>query len=192
MGEGWSDFFATAINLATTTNRNTFRTIGSWVQNNPRGIRNVPYTSNTVANPLTYESVNNVVEVHNLGTVWATILHEILWDMIDVYGANYGRQPRLFKNAMGQIIPSDGRYFALKVVMDGMALQPCNPSFVDARNSILDADRVLTGGGNLCLMWKAFARRGLGFTATEQATSIGVDAEPVNRVNSFEIPPSCN
>ncbi|KAL6416314.1 extracellular elastinolytic metalloproteinase [Ilyonectria robusta] len=36
---------------------------------------------------------------------------------------------------------------------------------IHARDAILDADRILTGGKNLCTLWRAFARRGLGSRA---------------------------
>ena len=47
-----------------------------------------------------------------------------------------------------------------------MKLQTCRPSFFDARDAIIQADQVLTGGENFCLLWKAFASRGLGQDAT--------------------------
>lgn len=49
-----------------------------------------------------------------------------------------------------------------------MKLQPCRPSFFDARDAIIEADRILTGGENVCLLWKGFAKRGLGFDAQVQ------------------------
>ena len=50
----------------------------------------------------------------------------------------------------------------LQLVTDAMKLQPCRPSFFDARDAIVQADRILTGGDNACLIWDGFARRGLG------------------------------
>jgi extracellular elastinolytic metalloproteinase len=49
-----------------------------------------------------------------------------------------------------------------------MKLQPCRPSFFDARDAIIEADRVLTDGENVCLLWKGFAKRGLGYDAEVQ------------------------
>jgi hypothetical protein len=46
-----------------------------------------------------------------------------------------------------------------------MKLQPCRPSFFNARDAILQADQVLTGGENFCDIWQAFATRGLGIDA---------------------------
>jgi len=46
-----------------------------------------------------------------------------------------------------------------------MKLQTCRPSFFDAREAIIQADQVLTGGENFCLLWEGFASRGLGLDA---------------------------
>src|SRR5262249_18777988 len=54
---------------------------------------------------------------------------------------------------------------ALRLIMDALKLQPVRPSFIDARDAILAADRALTGGANQLEIWTAFARRGLGFSA---------------------------
>ena len=56
---------------------------------------------------------------------------------------------------------------AIALVTEGLKLQPCNPGFVDGRNAILDADVALYGGANQCLIWEAFAKRGLGVSAEQ-------------------------
>jgi extracellular elastinolytic metalloproteinase len=43
-----------------------------------------------------------------------------------------------------------------------MKLQPCRPSFFDARDAIIQADEILTGGENFCTLWQGFSKRGLG------------------------------
>jgi len=43
-----------------------------------------------------------------------------------------------------------------------MKLQVCRPSFFDARDAIIQADQVLTGGENFCELWAGFSARGLG------------------------------
>ncbi|KAJ1938704.1 hypothetical protein EC988_007512, partial [Linderina pennispora] len=58
-----------------------------------------------------------------------------------------------------------GNSIALQIILDGMKLQPCNPSFIDARNAIIQAEQQLTGGANRCAVWKGFAKRGLGVNA---------------------------
>jgi extracellular elastinolytic metalloproteinase len=42
-----------------------------------------------------------------------------------------------------------------------MKLQPCRPSFFDARDAIIEADELLTGGENFCDLWAGFSSRGL-------------------------------
>jgi extracellular elastinolytic metalloproteinase len=53
-----------------------------------------------------------------------------------------------------------------RLVINGMKLQKCNPSFFDARDAIIQADQVLTDGENYCELWEGFAERGLGPDAT--------------------------
>jgi extracellular elastinolytic metalloproteinase len=48
------------------------------------------------------------------------------------------------------------------LVLNAMKLQSCRPSFFDARDAIIQADQVLTGGENYCELWRAFSQRGLG------------------------------
>lgn len=67
----------------------------------------------------------------------------------------------------------------MKIVLDGLALQPCSPDFISARDSIIDADRALTGGQNRCEIWKGFAKRGLGINAKY---------DPSERIGSFDVP----
>jgi len=59
------------------------------------------------------------------------------------------------------------------LVLRGMQLSPLNPSFVDSRDSILLADRELTGGENRAIIWRAFASHGVG--AQAQSTSGAAD-----------------
>lgn len=58
--------------------------------------------------------------------------------------------------------------------------QPCNPTMIQARDAIIDADKALTGGVNACALWTAFAKRGLGSGAARKTGT--------NRVESFVIP----
>ncbi|MFL6210494.1 MAG: M36 family metallopeptidase [Pyrinomonadaceae bacterium] len=57
------------------------------------------------------------------------------------------------------------------LVLRGMQLSICNPSFVDSRDSILLADREMTGGENQALIWRAFASHGVGVLATSDTSS---------------------
>ncbi|KAJ4366859.1 hypothetical protein N0V83_007387 [Neocucurbitaria cava] len=175
MGEGWSDFFATAIRLKRSDTRSTDYSMGAWVYGNPGGIRNYLYSTDLTVNPQVYSDVDSYDRVHPIGNIWASMLYEVLWNLIDKHGKNDRGTPEFDNNG----VPTDGKYLALKVVMDGMALQPCNPTFVLARDAIIDADKALTGGENACEIWSGFAKRGLGALARYSATK---------RTNSFLVP----
>jgi hypothetical protein len=70
--------------------------------------------------------------------------------------------------------------------MDGMKFQPCSPGFVDGRNAILTADVELTEGENQCEIWRAFAKRGLGFSASQGSSNNRTDG-----VQAFDLPAAC-
>ncbi|MBQ0116792.1 MAG: T9SS-dependent M36 family metallopeptidase [Flavobacterium sp.] len=168
MGEGWSDFFALILGMKATDTSTTSRGIGNFVafqSTTGRGIRQYPYNTSRSVNPLTYASTNGyfytsngqeVINVHAVGTVWATILWDLTWKYVDKYGFN-----------ADLINGNGGNQKVLQLVVDGLKLQPCNPSFVSGRDALLAADRISTGGQNACLIWEAFAGRGVGEFASE-------------------------
>jgi extracellular elastinolytic metalloproteinase len=175
MGEGWSDFYATAIRLKPGDTRKTDYAMGAWVNGKASGIRNYLYSTDLIVNPQTYSYVDPLTKVHPIGNIWASMLYEVLWNLIDKHGKNDAGIPDLDKDGL----PTDGKYLAMKIVMEGMALQPCNPNFVSARDAIVDADKILTGGDNACEIWSGFAKRGLGEGAKYSAQQ---------RTESFDVP----
>ena len=177
MGEGWSDFFATAIRLKPNDTAETDYSMGAWVANDEAGIREYLYSTNTKTNPYTYGSIDDYNEVHAIGTIWATFLYELLWSLIAKHGKNDADLPTL--DSAG--VPDDGKFLALKLVQDAMALQPCDPDMIAARDAIVDADVALTDGDNKCEIWTAFAKRGLGPNAAAGST----------RTEDFEVPEGC-
>ncbi|HJR07028.1 MAG TPA: M36 family metallopeptidase [Pyrinomonadaceae bacterium] len=62
-----------------------------------------------------------------------------------------------------------GAFLADLLMMRGMQLSPCNPTFVDSRDSILLADRERFGGENHAIIWRAFASHGVGVLATSSS-----------------------
>jgi extracellular elastinolytic metalloproteinase len=76
---------------------------------------------------------------------------------------------------------TSGNTLALQLVVDGMKLQPCSPTFVSARDAILQAEKVATGGKHQCALWAAFAKRGVGKNAKS--------GRPV--VGDFTVPDEC-
>jgi hypothetical protein len=97
---------------------------------------------------ITRAFVGKADEVHNQGEVWCVALWEARAQLIHKYGGAIGNQ------------------LMLQLVTDGMNLTPPNPTFLQARDGILQADRVNNGGTNLHELWLAFAKRGMGVSAT--------------------------
>ncbi|HEV2882409.1 MAG TPA: M36 family metallopeptidase [Pyrinomonadaceae bacterium] len=62
-----------------------------------------------------------------------------------------------------------GAFLSDLLMMRGMQLSPCNPTFVDSRDSILLADRERFGGENHAIIWRAFASHGVGLLATSSS-----------------------
>lgn len=69
---------------------------------------------------------------------------------------------------------SNGGRLSDKIVLRGLQLAPCNPTFVDMRDSMLAADREMTGGENQAITWRAFASHGVGVNATSTGKTNGV------------------
>ena len=65
-----------------------------------------------------------------------------------------------------------------------MELSPPNPSFLDMRNAILQADLVVTAAAHDATIWQVFAHRGMGYFA---GTLDGSDTGPVA---NFALPPA--
>ena len=64
-----------------------------------------------------------------------------------------------------------------------MELAPSNPSFLDMRNAILQADQAVYGGKRTTAIWKVFAHRGMGFFAGS------LDGDDTAPVEDFSLPP---
>ncbi|MGN6182360.1 MAG: M36 family metallopeptidase, partial [Thermoanaerobaculia bacterium] len=183
MGEGWSDFYA--LSLLNNTNADdpngqyasggyaTYKLIAGYQDNYLYGIRRFPYSTNHSVNPMTWADVDDVtislaggiapspvnfndnggMEVHNIGEIWALTLWEVRSRIIaDPAGAN-GDVPT-------------GNQTTLQLVTDALKMTPIDPSFVEARDAILDADCATNACANEGSIWGGFADRGLGWGAT--------------------------
>ena len=182
MGEGWSDWFGIALTTHPSDTAATPRGVASYLSFEPaggRGIRPTPYSTDMSVNPSTYAWVANpaISQPHGIGYVWNTMLWEMYWNLVDRYGYNAN---------VYDAWDTAGNNLALQLVMDGMKIQPCQPGFVDGRNAILAADAALTGGDNQCEIWRAFARRGLGASASQGSPIVRTDG-----VAAFDLPASC-
>lgn len=211
LGEGWSDFYPLALlsepgddvhgNYA--MNAYLAAPGGPPAANYYFGYpHRYPYTTELTRNPLTFENIDpnhprcewaddenttfceppyqtpcpNPVSwnpglgpPHSVGEVWAVTLWDARANLIEKYGFEVGNE------------------LILRLVTDGLNLAPPNPNFVQARDAILLADRVLTGGANLDELWAASAKRGMGWSAVAPpyTTTIGV-------TQAFDLPPKGN
>jgi uncharacterized repeat protein (TIGR01451 family) len=177
-GEGWSDYFAlmSTTNWAiATVNDGVFRRgIGTYAENQPPtgvGIRSAPYSTDMSIYPKTYANLPATGgQQHAVGEIWCMMIWEMTWEIIKQDNAI---NPNLF--VPGSLATMIGNSSALKLVSEGMRLQPCNPGFVDARNAILRADTLLFNKKYSCSIWKAFAKRGLGRFASQGSASSATD-----------------
>ncbi len=183
MGEGWSDYLGLMLTMKPGDQGDDVRGIGTYVLGqSPQGTglpdRNAPYSTDFAINDFTYGDTNaGVSQPHGIGFVWATMLWDLTWAFID----QDGYDPDIY-NGTG------GNNKALQLVIDGMKLQICSPGFEDARDAILQADELANGGANRCLIWGAFAARGLGVDADQ-----GSRFSRSDQVENFDIPegPDC-
>ncbi|KAI8830203.1 Fungalysin metallopeptidase-domain-containing protein [Chytriomyces cf. hyalinus JEL632] len=159
MGEGWSDLWAVVLTAPATATRNTDIDMGRYVLGGDKGIRTYPYSTSLTTNPHKYSELKSTSEVHDVGEIWCTMLYEVLWNMVDVSGWLNPADLTTGK-ASGK-----GNADFASVVIQGMKNQPCNPSFIQARDAIIAADKTLFGGKYSCAIWKGFAKRGLGLNA---------------------------
>jgi hypothetical protein len=178
MGEGWSDFWAIAFTAKPGDARTLPRPIASYLLGQAPGgpgLRSYPYTPNMAANPLTFADIALSPQQHFVGTIWASALWELWWNLVEPYGFD----PDLSTG-------SGGNNTALALVTDALGRQPCDPMFLDARDAILAADDSLYASRNRCRIWTAFAKRGMGVSADD-----GVPATPQQVTEAFDLPPDC-
>ena len=175
MGEGWSDYFALVMTIYPGDQGSTLRPIGAYAAGDANGIRTFPYSTNFGVNPHTYDDIKTEAVPHGVGSVWAAMLWEMTWDLIDEHGFDAD-----IYNGSG------GNNIALQLVTDGLKLQPCSPGFVDGRNAIIEADLLANAGANRCIIWRAFARRGLGVSAIQGSSNSRSDG-----IEAYDVPLEC-
>ena len=150
-------------------------------------------------------------QVHQAGEMWASMLYDMTWELIFKYGGardgsameiafnedlhhavgrtNAAGTATLFTTPTSMIGPdlldltTGANNLAMQLFIDGMKYTTANPTFTDARDGILAADQALTGGVNHDALWRAFARRGLGFRADG-----GILTTVVPIQSSYELP----
>ena len=189
MGEGWSDYLAINVLLdPSLDDPQGVRGYGNYAtfvdSRTGPGFRAAPYSRNMNINPFTYDMIRtggwlngtSLAVPHGIGSVWANVLWDMTWDLIDVHGFN----PDTYADWS-----TGGNNLALQLVSDGLKMQGCAPGFVVGRAAIIAADVALTGGENHCTLWRTFARRGLGVSASQGGTGRN------DNTQAFDIPFEC-
>lgn len=169
MGEGWSDYYGTIMTIEPGDLGTDARAVGTYLFGQGpggNGIRPFPYSTDLAVNPQTYDDIKTASVPHGVGSVWATMVWEMTWALIDEHGFD----PDIY-NFTGDVSQDAGNIQAMALVTEGMKLQPCSPGFVDGRDAILAADVAIYGGANECIIWDAFAKRGLGVSADQGSSS---------------------
>ena len=169
MGEGWSDWYGILPTIEAGDAGTDSRGIGSYLFGLPANggtIRPAPYSTNFAVNGFTYQDTRTQVVPHGVGFVWATIIWEVTWELIDAFGWD----PDVY-NASG----TAGNQVMLQLVTEGMKLMPCSPGFVDAKDAIFAAEASIYGNIHFTELCDAFARRGLGDNATQGSTGTNAD-----------------
>ena len=159
MGEGWSDWFGLMLTMKAGDQGTDSRGVGNYVlgqDKNGPGIRPTPYSTDRGINNTDYADINGLRVPHGVGYAFATILWDMTWLIIDQEGFDPD-----FYNGTG------GNNIAMALVIEGLKNTASNPGFVSGRDGILQADQDLYGGQYRCLIWKAFAERGVGEGANE-------------------------
>ena len=178
MGEAWSDWYAYDFLVKQGFERDTATEgeliIGKYVEFGGQGLVRTEGLDCSVGStapacpgtPLvgpggyTYGDYGRIIggpEVHADGEIWA----QTLWDLRKKLGVNLTES----------------------LVTRAMELAPSNPSFLDMRNSILQADQVVNSGRANNKIWQVFAHRGMGFFAA------AVDGDDSAPVEDFTMPP---
>ena len=218
MGEGWSDLnammFFHETGIIPESSARTFL-MGSYVTGDSvRGIRNFrldrnPLNFSDVGYDVTCDSgltnvagtCDDVGEVHADGEVWTGIQHDVRATLMAKYAASVPDDMALARQcADGEVFadhcPGERRWAQL--IHDGMLLQPLAPTMIDARDAILAADlaRSLDSAenwtSNQSELWTAFARRGLGASASTAHDAVLSDSENVDPTPGFDTPSGAN
>ncbi len=179
-GEGWSDWHALVYTAEVGDQGTDGRGIGTYALNQPttgQGIRTQRYSTSQSINNWTYASISGMAIPHGVGSVWAQAIWEVYWALVDQHGFD----PDLY-DAFG----GAGNQRALLYVNEGFKNTVCSPTFVNARDGIIQAAADNFGGADVCLLWEAFAAFGLGTNAVSGGSN------STNPTNGFNVPASCS
>ncbi len=181
-GEGWSDWLGLVYTAENGDAGTDSRGIGTYLfgqgPNGP-GIRDLPYSTNNSVNNWTYSSIAGASIPHGVGSRWAQALWEVYWALVAKHGFSAGDD---------LINPGPvwtGSQRAMLYVNEGLKNTACSPTFIAARDGIIQAATDNFGGDDVCDVWEAFADFGLGTNASTGGSN------STTATNGFNVPASC-
>ena len=106
--------------MAQTSANTTDFIVGQYVSNRAQGLRSFPYSTSPTTNPLRYSSLQQLTEVHDIGEVWANMLHQVYAALVAARGFS--------NNKLTDANGKEGNIVFMRVMIDALAIQPCNPT----------------------------------------------------------------
>ncbi|WP_031463750.1 M36 family metallopeptidase [Paenibacillus polymyxa] len=160
MGEGWSDFFALSVQ---NYSRDLEKLVtGAWVFNNAAGIRKYKYDDNY---PDHFDKIGKeryTVE-HAIGEIWCATLMYMNRRFVEQFGKERGYN------------------LVWIILIDALKISRSNPSFLDARDDILQSLKNLKTADKLSeddyykgyrCIWQAFSHFGMGPNAASDGPTL--------------------
>jgi hypothetical protein len=136
MGEGWGDLFASSFTGNPRFWAHFMEGYG-WT----RGLENDTEYGDFCA------VGDSMCQEHDDGMIWGAILWEL-------------------RESMRGLDPTSGVDDFERIVVEALKSTPCQPTMVDGRDAILDADTTLFGSAHHDPIWNTFAARGIGESAS--------------------------
>jgi extracellular elastinolytic metalloproteinase len=152
------------------------------LDNNPLNFSDIGYDSACNANligPPVEDYCSSRSEVHSDGEIWNAVNYSIRALLVSKYNGNYPESNATMQKACAdgkrapETCPGNRRW--IQIVYDAWLMMPPDVTMLGARDAYLAADMMRFGGANQKELWRAFARRGMGSTASTTSTD---DADP--------------
>ncbi len=178
-GEGWSDWLGLAYTAETGDADTDARGIGTYLFGQPAngpGIRPAPYSTDFAVNDFVFSDIRNVSVPHGVGFVFATAVWEVYWELVNHHG---------FSSDLYNAGGGSGNQRAMLYVNEGLKNTACDPTFIDARDGIIQAATDNYSGEDVCRVWAGFARRGMGVNSSTGGSN------SLRATNGFDVPAQC-